>query len=330
MSFRARQPGCPCCDDDCRIDITGWNQVAGTWTVDGDNLETASSSGLAVTTNAHPEAKSTHVVIVHIKGNSDGDILRVVVAYADANNYLYAELEVGTTNGILRLFQVTGGSTFQLGVDVSVTGLKIGELHVVRVCYDGEALKAILPDRATYWQSVSVTGTRVGVATGAIDTLATFTDFRWYIHYDDGGYYGEPNNCPSCRAWCQNCLNNENPLAFKVVLAGLVNDGAPCQDYNGTHILQISDPASSCSYLKVLPYSINYSAAPELQFSVSASWINLAWVYSNPFESGSIDWRWIVTNPDCMNLEDADIPYLETTGAAYCDAAASTCKVTSL
>ena len=198
MSFRARQPGCPCCEDDCRIEITGWNQVAGTWTITGDNLETASSSGLAVTTNAHPEAKSTHVVIVSVKGNTDGDILRVVIAYDDADNYLFGEIEVGNDCGYLRLFQRDAGSVFQLGDDVPVLDLAPGVSHTVRLCYDGTTLTILLAGKAAYSRDVTASGQRVGVATGAITTLATFTGFEWWIHYDDGGYYGEPNDCPEC------------------------------------------------------------------------------------------------------------------------------------
>ena len=235
MAIRKHNPGCPCCEDDCRIAIAGWNQVAGTWTIDGDNLETASSSALAVTTNEHPDELSTHYVSVKVKGDDDGDILRVVVAYADADNYLYAELEVGTADGILRLFQVTGGSAFQLGVDVTVTGAKSGELHTVRVCYDGEYLIVNVVGKEVYMQAVTATGTYVGLATGAIDTLTTFEDFEWHIHYD------APNNCPQClqNVPCSRCEEGVWPARIKVVLSGIITplgSTCTCGDLDGTWI----------------------------------------------------------------------------------------------
>ena len=138
------------------------------------------------------------MVIVKIRGDTDGDILRVVVAYQDANNYLYAEFEIGALGGTLRLFQVLGGSATQLGDDKLVTFLQEGELHDVMVCYDGAVLKATINEDlvyGSYAQPVTATGTRVGAATGIIDTLATFQDFEWWMHYEETPPLDE---CPQC------------------------------------------------------------------------------------------------------------------------------------
>ena len=234
-----------CCDDDCRIDITGWEQYAGFWNFTNFASITTDESHVVLQAEpTHPEAKSTHYVSVSVKGDSDGDVLRVVVAFDTIQDYLYAELEVGTTNGILRLFQVTGGSAFQLGDDVTVTGAKSGELHDMTVCYDGEVLTAIVNSTTSYAQLATATGTYVGMATGAITTLATFSSFKWYIHYDDGGYYDEPNNCPRCAAICSACKDNEGPRHFKVVIEDL-GSGIGCSAYHGTYIVPIE---TSCAY----------------------------------------------------------------------------------
>jgi hypothetical protein len=211
MPWKANNPGCPCCEDDCRIDIAAWNQVAGTWTIDGDNLETASSNALAVTTNEHPEGKSTHVLIARIRGEDDGDKLRLLVAYEDSDNYLVGEIEVGDDCGYLRLFQREDGTETQLGEDVPVLDLAPGEAHLVRLCYDGAEFHIRLPgkqDGATLYvphlfkRDVTASGLRVGMATGTIATKAEFTDVQWFIHFHAGGPYEEPNNCPECTISC--------------------------------------------------------------------------------------------------------------------------------
>jgi hypothetical protein len=246
MSFRARQPGCPCCEDDCLIPITG----AEGWAVGGGSIVAFSSLDLITVSPGtaslttffpeHPEGKSTHVVEVQVKGEDDGDILQVIVTFdLLTQDRLYAEIEVGTTGGYLRLFQVTGGSAFQLGDDVEIDDLEPGKFHTVKVCYDGDVLMAIVNTYHHYARPVTTTGTYVGIATGAITTQATFKDFQWWIHYDDGGYYGEPNDCPRCDldVDCTFCLDNLVPYWLKIVIAGLTDGTCSCSNQNGTHLI---------------------------------------------------------------------------------------------
>ena len=271
MSFRARQPGRPCCDDDCRIDIAGWNQVAGTWAITGDNLETANSNALAVTSNEHPEAKSTHYLSAIINGENAGDIFRFVVAYSDANNYLYGEVETDTTEGTFRLFQVTGGSHFQLGLDSSHPSLKVGDDLTIRVCFRDDGLLTIqkysrtlstIQTRYMAFVEGTVTGKRVGFATGALhaSSTAAFTSIQWQIHKEEEGYYTEGNDCPECReiATCNNCKDNIGPSFFKVVIAGLGNTGTcPCDTYNRTMITQHSNITDGVCIYRYFPPEYN-------------------------------------------------------------------------
>ena len=204
MSFRARQPGCPCCGDECLIDVAGWDVRAGIW--DTSVIETGSSNGLIVTTNDHPDESNNHVVMARVKGGSDGDIIRIVVAYEDDNNYLFIELEVGDTCGQLRLYERKVGTTTQLGEDVPLSTLTPGEFHEVKVCCESGVeeesetgkLTVLLATHANekreYVQDVTVNGTRVGIATGSLGeaSKATIESFEWYKHQTD-----DPE-CPNC------------------------------------------------------------------------------------------------------------------------------------
>ena len=341
MSFRARQPGCPCCDDDCRIDITGWNQVAGTWTITGDNLETASSNALAVTTNEHPEEKSTHYVSVKVKGDNDGDVLRVVVAFdLSTQDYLYAEIEVGSSGGFVRLFQVLSGTHTQLGNTVDVSSLPANENHVVRLCYDGTRLAIIMPGKIAYSSEVSATGTYVGVATGSIGTLATFTDFQWWIHYDDGdGYYSEPNDCPECLPICGACVSGTAPFFYKVVISGYVDGcvGSGCENchlINGTYILEADTSIPSqvaCvwrGHANVQP--CGYTDFERVRVSLThAEGSTRVEVSVGPFAGGTFT-KSRPTSIDCRNLDDEDIPYNPAFSCVTCDPSTATVRVTSL
>jgi len=264
MPWKKHSPGCPCCDD-CQIDIDGWTQVSGTWTVDGDNLDTEDSNALAVTTNDHPEDKDTHYLSAIINGENDGDCLRLVVAYEDSNNYLYGEVEVGATQGIFRLFQVTGGSHFQLGLDSIAGGLKTGNDLTIRVCYRDDGLMIIQKYSRTsstiesryqaFAESPAPSGKKVGVATGSIDasSTATFSSVLWYIHKEEADSYSEGNDCPECReiSTCNNCKDNIGHTFFKVTLAGLEDTGdCPCETNNRTIITQAGsvEPDGVCLF----------------------------------------------------------------------------------
>jgi hypothetical protein len=219
MTFRARQPGFPCCDDDCRIPITGWNQVAGTWTVDGDNLETDDSDALAVTTNEHPQELATHVVRVKARGKDDLDRLRVIIAYEDSDNYLFAEMQVRTTFGWLRFWKVDTGVAQQIGTNQLVSDLKASEWFNAKVCFDGETLTAIINDTFFYSQPATASddGTRVGVGTGSISEKVKFEEFEWWIHYVESGPYEEGNDCPRCLPLgCVHCALEQTPQAYLV------------------------------------------------------------------------------------------------------------------
>lgn len=223
MPWKSSSPGCPCCDDDCLIPIEGfeiWSSL--TWDYSNPDLITTTDSDALLTAYPdHPEDKSTHVVEVTVRGEDDGDILRVVVTFFNDDNYLYAEIEVGTVKGYLRLFQVTGGSAFQLGDDVEVNSLGPAADHTVKVCYDGEVLKAIVNagtlTAKSYARLVTATGEYVGVATGSITDEATFKNFRWWIHYYAGGYYGEANDCP-------NCISDDDDILFNDCYQNACND----------------------------------------------------------------------------------------------------------
>lgn len=197
MPFKKNSPGCPCCES-CEIAISGWNQVAGTWTASSGSVSTEDSNSLVVTTNEH--SGSTHYIEALVQGDEDGDVVRLIVTYEDADNYLFGEIEFGDDCGYVRLYKRVSGTNTQLGVDVPSVNLQPGETHEVHLCYDGELLTIVVIDNVAYSQAVTETGTRVGVATGNIEATGAgrVTEFEWWIHNDQ-----DNTNCPYCVLPCR-------------------------------------------------------------------------------------------------------------------------------
>jgi len=340
MPFKSTSPGCPCCEDDCLIPITG----AETWAVGGGSVWDTSNLALITVSSGtsalltffpeHPEGKSTHVVEVQVKGEDDGDILQVVVTFNSVTtDYLYAELEVGTTGGYLRLFQVTGGSAFQLGDEVQIADLAPDEFHTVKVCYDGDVLTAIVNSDSTYWRTVTATGTYVGIATGAITKQATFKDFQWWIHYDDGGYYGEPNDCPRCTGTiftdCIYCKDETASATYKVSISAVADNVCNCNVFNGTFILNRS---GYCQWRSEIIGTVCGSSNATVEFWVAqAGAVYSLWVYLINVASGVlVAFNTEGSDPQgCLELDEHVMTFYSNYGF-YCNGTSSIVKVTSL
>jgi hypothetical protein len=136
---------CDCCEvTPCDIDITGvnditnWTQVSGTWT-DVGGIRPTSADGVLVYNTAHPTALSTMGIIFTVNVPNGGKI-RVCIAYADVDNYLFYEVEVmgGACAGnvFTRLGHRTGGA------DTILEQFNFASMGTVKLCYNGTVFSA--------------------------------------------------------------------------------------------------------------------------------------------------------------------------------------------
>jgi hypothetical protein len=345
-----------CCKDDCRIEITGWEQVTGDWTPTLGGWITEDSDALLVATNEHPAEKSRHVVIASLLGLHDGDVLRLVVAYRDSDNYLFGEVEFDSAGGYVRLFRVANGSMSQISQTLEVADLPSGFGRRFQVCYDGSVLIARISTSdaiKSLHTAVTFSGTRVGIATGGIHQTAAFTSIRWYDHYSDGGYYEEPNNCPRCEhpLVCEYC-SGPVPMYYAVTISGIEDQGCDnCEAFDGTYILPnipttnplcqwqqfFSGISHTCGdrIIVSLIHSEHPFPAANYQTVITFRLMDGAWSIAN--DKVIIQWRLLgngLINCDSVNTP---IPFwrqelflIGGIGALYCDGFNATCVIEAL
>lgn len=173
----------------------GWTTVAGSFSIVSNELSTGTGSGVLI--NATAGSTSAHVVEVKVKGSTSGDQARIIVAYQDSSNYLYAQLEFGTC-GSLKLFKVVGGTHTQIGPTRQLDGWTTGVYHDVRVCYlpqdsPVDGILAVMINKlgtgdryeTTESEAVNVTGTSAGVGTGTVTGTIVWDDWVHQTHQVD-------------------------------------------------------------------------------------------------------------------------------------------------
>lgn len=145
-------------------------------------------------------------VLVSVLGADDADELDVLIAYEDADNYLFARLTVGDSCGSLELFQRAGGTNTQLGETVAVATAYPDAWHTMRVCWDGTTLWAHVTTASAedqwYSKAAQISGAITslgGIGVGSITTMGKFDNFS--IEYMKGVFEGQKyiDDCEDCK-----------------------------------------------------------------------------------------------------------------------------------
>lgn len=265
MPFQ-NNPSCSCCD--ClffsdlfdRGDSTSlggnWTEEVGDWEISGNALTVATTGAIVINYDVGgtifdtPDA-NFRTVHCDVSSDANGDKLRVIVAWANSNNYHGVELEFasGVDNGKIRFFQVESG-TETIYRECAVTAEKdttykleartdfiSGWTQGVCILLDGVQ---VAQRNAS---NLSNSFHDAGLATG--DTLAgtpTFDNFRCEYSSQASGASG---NCPECRA----CHWPPDPKEkdIKVTISGTTNDDCTaCSDFNSDFIT--TKDLGSCSW----------------------------------------------------------------------------------
>lgn len=184
--------------DETPIDATNWDERVGSHSVTSNEATTTSANSLLICKTAHPDAIASHFVAAKIKIGVATNQARLVVAYTDDNNYLYAQFESASSGcGKMSLWKNVGGVHTQLGVDVPISGIGAGVWTQAYACYDsgggaGEGWLRATSAGRRYGAQIDVTGTKVGIGTGANGGTIYFDDFDYERHLR------APYNCPQC------------------------------------------------------------------------------------------------------------------------------------
>lgn len=233
-----------CCEQTCLIyqdyfdsDLSGWDQVSGTWSISSGRLTTSSTNAQILIDQSHTEAE--HILSGVVKG-AYLDIARFIVAYASSSNYLYAEIRFGSSAiygescGYIRLYQVTGAGTSLLkSIDAAsiATNWDINFL----VCYSAtEGIFSINLNALDYYGNAylganvaSLTGQQVGLGTGGTAASISFDAVNWHKH--QSATYSECSNCTDYnKSWGCAVLYKPQGTFNGLLLLGITYDDLGC------------------------------------------------------------------------------------------------------
>lgn len=239
-------PGCTIAEDDFdRADSTDlgsdWEEVAGDWSISGNQATAAATDGLLMATAAR-DAHFAHYVVQ----GSLSDSGRLVFDYQDANNW--HALEYLKSIGRVYLYKCEAGSvTYQQSImlvnspPTSIT---------IRACVKGSSLIVNYGSSAAIATFTPFGGSRAGL--GCASGSVTVDDFLFsYDRIDDPA-------CPFCNANCTECANNSQTLTEYVVdLANFTftsdngpTDCARCEEISGEYTAQAVSTACVWQYVE--------------------------------------------------------------------------------
>jgi hypothetical protein len=167
-----------------------WEEMVlgGAWAISANSLIDTTPDDLVRHTVGHPDGESNLWARVLAKGWDVGDVMRLVIAYADVDNYCWVELECGTACGVLRLWQRLLGVNTQLGTDTPVDGVTIEQWTTLEACYrsatasyDGRLFGKVTTAAGSTVSTAAecdAVGTMAGLGTGAITSHVLFDDFE--------------------------------------------------------------------------------------------------------------------------------------------------------
>lgn len=230
---------CPC--EDCRVfrdpfnrapgtDMgSNWSEVAGDWTLTAygtARIESANAQLISTSAASQVGVKLMSMV----RADASGDIVRLILSYVDADNYLFAEWKCGS-NGYLRIYERDTGTDTLLDEVDAATSANYFTLLTVCVNDSGTSLTAVVSQggSAPAFVSGELASTAVagkyGLATGATCSGASF------------GRVELVKTSPGCEACASDCdLCTESAPEFVVDLGAtpwVTDPDACCQAIHG-------------------------------------------------------------------------------------------------
>ena len=222
---------------------TAWTSVSGTFTVGSGVASTTDASALMVANTESGAAATAVYCGVTITCATSSDKGRVILAYVDSDNYWYAEIQPGASNGTLKLFQRSSGSDTQRGSTATVVGYTSGAKTVCFEIIPGNVLVTTATVAVSYAATVAVASTQAGVGTGSGSSSVTYDNFTYSKHtYEDAA-------CVSCNSFCTNCDSGTCHKEVQVTVIGIANSAcALCTNLNATWSVTSTCASGTCTW----------------------------------------------------------------------------------
>lgn len=235
---KKNNPGCGCCgegptdpcdilvDDFNRPDSSSlgadWTEESGDWSIDSNELETQDATALALSVSGNPDG-CTSYVSSKVKFSTTNDYARLIVAAADANNYLFAQLRISSPAS-LSIYQKSGGTETLIATYATSFFLSTGTQYSWYLCYSGSKLTTGVGAHNLTGSVSGFSGGKVGVGTGA--TVAGT------INFDDFAATRVDEDCEDCPTYgkCDDCCASPAPFEVVVDFTGLAGTDELCEN----------------------------------------------------------------------------------------------------
>ncbi len=328
--------GCTYFTDDYSVDnlATDYTVNAGSWSVSASKLQTSSSNAQIIGNTEATDGHGHFQVTLTNSGSSDQ--IEIIGGYVDSNNYFYALISYGASNGTAQLYKKVAGVDTALGPDDAGVGLDASDTRTFTLCWDDEKVSIDCANTGRMsWPHVA-TGTKVGIGTRTI--AGTITADNWLLRKT----LVDATSCPECAIACSYCDSGLIPAELQVVLSGVAAQtcGGTCTSLDGTYTLSVigsvnpyaGSPASGlCGYRYEFPSAICSHKWIEARFvndDIEVFLINTG--FGGSYGSATVTWRGTDATPiDCRNISSLSCSFVSDI-TAECDFSSSTATVTSL
>lgn len=228
-----------------------WTVVSGTWANTSNKLTTSSTSALII--NSATTAFDSGHVSAAVSAATDASVVRVIGAYKDSSNYLFAEIDFATH---LKIGKVVAGVETILGTTLNVGGSvpSVGSTPTLKLSWDG--VRAVASTGANLVATALVTpdaaGNKIGMGTGGTASTVTFDNVEFSNHKIDTS---DCNHCLCCVDFCSegvpSSINVSIPSATFSDTSGTGYECITgCTALNGstyTLTLQTTNATTNCS-----------------------------------------------------------------------------------
>lgn len=220
--------GGPCCgciikiDDFHRADSgtpgAGYTVVSGTWPIASNQLTTASTNAVLVSTTTHSGSIYLQAVL---ETATSGDLIRLIIGYVDASNYYFAEIKVGdSSTGYARIYSRIAGVNTQLSQSITYPFYLDIARSELEICYNAATGRIAVISYGVVVNEAdagvgALTGDKFGLGTGA--TNASGIAFSLLQVLDVSA------DCQQCDG-CAECDEAELPATLDATLAGYHTD----------------------------------------------------------------------------------------------------------
>lgn len=181
----------------------GWTETAGSWSVVGETVTVASADAVLLSNTPQPDGTAEQSITVSLKSSTDGDLIRVLVAYVDADNYHFAEVKVGAS-GYLRLYRrLAGTNTLLQAFDTPL--FVAGTFQAIVVCLTDQQTRitAYIEGLRSTTQITAALLVRNDAAQFGLATGGTVTGT---ISFDGFTARSTKDTCPDCSLPPEECI----------------------------------------------------------------------------------------------------------------------------